>query len=138
MKKLTEVRARSAIADRPVGKVMTLDDLGTDPRSQVVTDSFERVLPQTPLPPASPVPQITSERAITTPITISKASPTQMLSTPIDAQMKKKLNQLRLEHGISTAFIVELALTRFFGTRRNDEIAQELLQQGGRLRRTRR
>jgi len=135
MKKLTEVPARSAIADRPAGKVMTLDDLGTDLRSQVVTDSFERVLPQsTPTPAASP---IASPRAIPAPATISKASPTQMLSTPIDAQMKKKLNQLRLEHGISTAFIVELALTRFFGTRGNDEIAKELLEYGGRLRRTR-
>ena len=135
MKKLTEVPARSAIADRPVGKVMTLDDLGTDPRSQVVTDSFERVLPQSPPTPAASA--IASARAIPTPATISKASPTQMLSTPIDAQMKKKLNQLRLEHGISTAFIVELALTRFFGTRDNDEIAHELLEHGGRLRRTR-
>ena len=135
MKKLTEVPARSAIADRPVGKAMTLDDLGTDPRSQVVADSFERVLPQSPsTPAASPA---TFPHAIPAPATISKASPTQMLSTPIDAQMKKKLNQLRLEHGISTAFIVELALTRFFGTRRNDEIAHELLEHGGRLRRTR-
>ena len=114
---------------------MTLDDLIADPRSQVVAESFERVLPQSlPTPAAS---AIAFPRAIPTPATISKASPTQMLSTPIDAQMKKMLNQLRLERGISTAFIVELALTPFFGTRGNDEIAHELLEHGGPLRRTR-
>jgi hypothetical protein len=58
-----------------------------------------------------------------------------MLSTPIPAALKKRLNGLRLQHSISTAFVVEVALNDFFGDRNDDAIAVDLQARGGCLRR---
>jgi hypothetical protein len=153
-KTLKEIPTRSASAEtKPIGVAMTLDDLDVDVRSQAVAASLERVMPPptspapaqatapapvatlevaAPAPTSAPEPQSAAEPRVTT---AEKKPASQMLSTPIPATLKKRLNGLRLEHSISTAFVVEVALNEFFGTRTNDEIATDLQARGGRLRR---
>ncbi len=153
-KTLKEIPTRSASAEtKPIGVAMSLEDIDVDVRSQTVAESLERVLP-TPVPGApsqaaaiaiaphhradaaptrapepanAPEPQKTSEE--------KKKPASQMLSTPIPAALKRRLNGLRLEHSISTAFVVEVALNEFFGHRTDDAIAADLQARGGRLRR---
>ena len=139
MKKLAEVPARSANASRPLGVAMTLDELGTDTRSQSVAESLERVMPAAPSPQA-PVAAIASTVSKSISSAITSASPltasrTSMLSTPIAKEKKKRVNQLRLDHEISTSFVIEIALTKFFADRSNEAVADELRSLGGRLRR---
>jgi hypothetical protein len=153
-KTLKEIPTRSASAEtKPIGIAMSLDDLDVDVRSQTVAESLERVMP-TPVPGApsqvaasaitmpqrpapaptrapepanAPEPQKTSEE--------KKKPASQMLSTPIPAALKRRLNGLRLQHSISTAFVVEVALNEFFSHRTDDAIAVDLQARGGRLRR---
>jgi FtsZ-interacting cell division protein ZipA len=154
-KTLKEIPTRSAsAATKPIGVAMTLDDLDVDVRSQTVAESLERVMP-------SPTPSAPSQAAASPPITTSlatvseptqavepsiapepqkhseekKKTASQMLSTPIPAALKRRLNGLRLQHSISTAFVVEIALNEFFGDRSDDAIAADLQARGGRLRR---
>jgi hypothetical protein len=162
---LKEIPTRSASAEtKPLGAVMSLDDLEPDVRSQAVAESLERVMPAPTPPPAAvasaapaPAPPIepTAVAATSAPAAapavpapapaIQPVAPlpvagkkiqTQMLSTPIPAAMKKRLNRLRLEHSVSTAFVLEAALTDFFGDRDDETIASELQARGGRLRRS--
>jgi hypothetical protein len=154
-KTLKEIPTRSASAEtKPIGVAMTLDDLDVDVRSQTVAESLERVMPS-PTPgaasqaPASPSiatslatvsePTHAPEPAIAPeprkPSEEKKKPASQMLSTPIPAALKRRLNGLRLQHSISTAFVVEVALNEFFGLRTDDAIAADLQARGGRLRR---
>jgi hypothetical protein len=153
-KTLKEIPTRSASAEtKPIGVAMSLEDLDVDVRSQTVAESLERVLTT----PVGGAPSQVATSAIATPYTATP-SPTralepatanepqktseekkkpanQMLSTPIPAALKRRLNGLRLEHSVSTAFVVEVALNDFFGNRNDDAIAADLQARGGRLRR---
>jgi hypothetical protein len=155
-KTLKEIPTRSASAEtKPIGVAMSLEDLDVDVRSQTVAESLERVMPppapgapsqvaatapiaapqaaapaptRAPEPATAPEPQKTSSEE-------KKKPASQMLSTPIPAALKRRLNGLRLQHSISTAFVVEVALNEFFGHRTDDTIAADLQARGGRLRR---
>jgi hypothetical protein len=157
-KTLKEIPTRSASAEtKPIGVAMKLDDLDVDIRSQTVAESLERVMPlPAPATPgtlaqtAAPAPVAIPQGTAPAPIRASepqtapepratseekKKPASQMLSTPIPAALKKRLNGLRLQHSISTAFVVEVALNDFFGDRNDDAIAVDLQARGGRLRR---
>ncbi len=141
-KELQEISPRSArtVAPSPVplspspGAVMSLDDLPGDGRSQHVGESLERtVLPQVrrdppiaaDIPsPAPPVPPTTKPL-------------TKMIATPIDAQLRQRVRELRGQYEISEAFVVETALRAFLGDRPLADVAADLRARGGRLRRNR-
>ncbi len=153
-KTLKEIPTRSASAEtKPIGVAMSLDDLDVDVRSQTVAESLERVMPPAPGAPS----QAAASASIATPQAAApeptrapgpatvpepakaseeKKPASQMLSTPIPAALKRRLNGLRLQHSISTAFVVEVALNEFFGHRTDDAIAADLHARGGRLRRS--
>jgi hypothetical protein len=144
-KQLQEVAPRSARTVTPPasavpapGAVMSLDDLaGGDARSQHVEQSLERaVLPQ---------PQVQEEEAPPKSDPVPAASPvaqpakpaTKMIATPIDAQLRLRVRELRGQYEISEAFVVETALRAFFADRPLAEVAADLRARGGRLRRSR-
>jgi hypothetical protein len=140
-KTLKEISTRSASAEtKPVGAAMSLEDLDIDVRAQTVAESLGRVLPASPPSPmqsVSPRSIEPSPAQVEAPAPIEKKkATTQMLSTPIPAATKKRLNRLRLEHSISTAFVLQVALDQFFGDRTDETIAAELQARGGRLRRS--
>lgn len=150
-----------------VGLTMQLDDLPVDARSQHLEDSLERAqivntaaeeVPAAPAAnaPASPAahahePVAAAAGNATTPASappITETSPasapppkarpaTKMIATPIDAELRLRVRDLRGRHEISEAFVVETALTEFFGSRPLEEIAADLRARGGRLRRNR-
>jgi len=140
-KQLQEVTPRSARSAAPPpalpapasGSVMSLDDLPADARSQHVEESLERaVLPREEAAPTKAEPP--------TPIVRSAEPPkpaTKMIATPIDAQLRQRVRELRGQYEISEAFVVETALRSFFGERPLADVAADLRARGGRLRRTR-
>jgi len=142
-KQLQEVTPRSArsVAPQPVpaapasSGVMSLDDLSETARSQHVEESLERtVLPQ-------PIEAASSTSAATSTATTQTVRPpkprTKMIATPIDAQLRQRVRDLRGHYEISEAFVVETALRSFFADRPLAEVAADLRARGGRLRRSR-
>jgi len=61
---------------------------------------------------------------------------TKMISTPIDVTLRKMLRDLRNDHEISEGFTVETALREYFRGRSPVEIATDLRERGGCLRRS--
>jgi len=137
-KQLQEVAPRSARTvapppETPSGAVMSLDDLPGDPRSQRVEESLERSV----LPPRE---EGTARRTDTVAPPTSAVPPkptTKMIATPIDAQLRLRVRELRSQHEISEAFVVETALRTFFADRPLADVAADLRARGGRLRRNR-
>jgi len=133
MKKLTErvsVSAREAVPlrDAPAAKVgMRLGDFdGEAERREHIDQALASTVASVPASVAS-IPPERGRPAM---------RPTKMIATPIDATLRKILRDLRNEHEVSEAFILETALREYFGTRPLDEIAADLRRRGGRLRRT--
>jgi hypothetical protein len=60
-----------------------------------------------------------------------------MIATPIDAQLRLRVRELRGQYEISEAFVVETALRTFFADRPLADVAADLRARGGRLRRSR-
>jgi hypothetical protein len=142
-KQLQEVTPRSARSAAPPptvpattsGSVMSLDDLPADARSQQVEESLERaVLPQRQREEGLPQ-RDTSE--VPTPVARPALPATKMIATPIDAQLRQRVREIRGQYEISEAFIVETALRTFFGDRPLADVAADLRARGGRLRRNR-
>lgn len=142
-KQLQEVTPRSArsVAPQPgpttpaAGGVMSLDDLSETARSQHVEESLERtVLPQSRV--EAPSRTLASPPA-TTQIVRPPKPTTKMIATPIDAQLRQRVRELRGQHEISEAFVVETALRAFFADRPLADVAADLRARGGRLRRSR-
>jgi len=136
-KQLQEVAPRSArtVAPPPStatsGAVMSLDDLPTSQRTQHVEESLERAL----LPPAA---EETSRRTDPPTPSAHPAKPaTKMIATPIDAQLRQRVRELRGQYEISEAFVVETALRTFLADRPLADVAADLRARGGRLRRSR-
>ena len=113
---------------------MSLDDLPDGARSQHVEESLERAVLQQrqeegagaktqTSPPPSPVVQPAKRF-------------TKMIATPIDAQLRQRVRELRGQYEISEAFVVETALRTFFAERPLADVAADLRARGGRLRRT--
>ena len=152
-KKLAELTPRSAstVAPTPApvhvapptGAVMTLDDLPGGVRSAHLEESLERAVlaigreeeaparaaeagaaPSPPVNPSPPAPQV-------------KPRATKMIATPIDANLRDRLRELRGSYSISEAFVVETALRTFFADRTLADVASDLRIRGGRLRRSR-
>jgi hypothetical protein len=145
------------------GQTMTLDELPADHRAQTIESSLERIdLNPAPAPaPASPTPapaivpaemsapvdQATSAGAAKSPppqIPIEqppapepKKATVKMISTPIDAELRLRVRELRSVHEISEAFVLESALRDFFANRDLSDVAADLRARGGRLRRNR-
>ena len=165
-KTFTEAAPRSAAVEAPLGsaplptgQTMTLDELPADHRAQTIESSLERIdLNPAPAPPTQapaivpaettpPVDQATSGGAAQSPPTqIPIAQPpapepkkatVKMISTPIDAELRLRVRELRSVHEISEAFVLESALRDFFGDRDLTEVAADLRARGGRLRRNR-
>lgn len=112
---------------------MSLEDLPADLRSQQVEETLERtVLPQAreARPPSRPEPQDAAAVRPTKPTT-------KMIATPIDAQLRQRVRELRGQYEISEAFVLETALRTFFADRALVDVAADLRARGGRLRRTR-
>jgi hypothetical protein len=140
-KQLQEVIPRSArsVAPQPAptapaaGGVMSLDDLSETARSQHVEESLERtVLPQ----PREEAPRATAATSTVTPQTVRPPKPaTKMIATPIDAQLRQRVRDLRGQYEISEAFVVETALRAFLADRPLADVAADLRARGGRLRR---
>jgi len=139
-KQLQEVVPRSARTVAPLpttatsGAVMSLDHLPAGERSQHVEESLERtVLPQAV--------QETSRKTDPQTLTIQTAHPakptTKMIATPIDAQLRQRVRELRGQYEISEAFVVETALRTFLADRPLADVAADLRARGGRLRRSR-
>lgn len=128
--------ARSAVPQPPVaGAVMSLDDVPGSARSRQVEESLERaVLPQQqaeePLHQAVPSPMPPS-------VVRPEKAATKMIATPIDAQLRQRVRELRAQYEVSEAFVVETALRTFFGERSISDVAADLRARGGRLRRSR-
>lgn len=165
-KTFTEAKPRSATDAAPAGTpplgqpgaTMTLDELPDDLRTQNIENSLERIDQGNPVvaaaapgatattgaqtQPASiapPKPVVRAEPAssvIATPAAQAKPA-LKMISTPIDAEVRRRVRELRLSHDISEAFVLETALRDFFGDRENEDIAMDLRARGGRLRRNR-
>lgn len=147
-KNLQEVRPRSArtVAPPPTaappaaapaapGAVMSLDDLPGDQRSQHLEESLERtVLPQ---PREEEAKSRTDPAPAVAPAPPPPKASTKMIATPIDAQLRLRVRELRGQYEISEAFVVETALRTFFGDRAIADVAADLRARGGRLRRTR-
>ena len=142
-KQLQEVAPRSArsVAPQPeppappAGGIMSLDDLSETARSQHVEESLERTV----LPQPKEEPQTRSAPAassIAVPLSAQKST-TKMIATPIDAQLRQRVRQLRGQYEISEAFVVETALRTFFADRPIADVAADLRARGGRLRRNR-
>jgi hypothetical protein len=99
---------------------------------EVIPRSARSVAPQ-PAPRAprtlasSPAPQIARPPKPTT----------KMIATPIDAQLRQRVRELRGQYEISEAFVVETALRAFFADRPLADVAADLRARGGRLRRNR-
>jgi hypothetical protein len=143
-KQLQEVIPRSARSAAPPpavpaaasGSVMSLDDLPADARSQHVEESLERaVLPREEAAPTKAEPPTPIVRSAEPPKPAKPA--TKMIATPIDAQLRQRVRELRGQYEISEAFVVETALRSFFGERPLADVAADLRARGGRLRRTR-
>lgn len=132
-KQLQEVAPRSARTAAPAapaspGAVMSLDDLPANARSQTVEESLERAL----------LPQVKEEESrenVEPPVSAKPA--TKMIATPIDAQLRQRVRELRGQFEISEAFVIETALRTFFADRPLSDVAADLRARGGRLRRTR-
>jgi hypothetical protein len=142
-KQLQEVTPRSARSAAPLpagptaasGSVMSLDDLPADARSQQVEESLERaVLPQRQ---REATPPQGDAAAVPTPVARPVLPATKMIATPIDAQLRQRVRELRGQYEISEAFVVETALRTFFGDRPLADVAADLRARGGRLRRSR-
>jgi hypothetical protein len=102
---------------------MRLDDFKVESeRLEHLNESLAPTIAERPVPPM--IPQALPVRN------------TKMIATPIDAVLRKKLRELRNEHEISEAFIIETALQEYFRGRPLVEIAVELRERGGRLRRS--
>ncbi len=107
---------------------MSLDDIPGNDRSQIVEKSLERAV----------LPQAKEEEPRPTVETLAPAKPaTKMIATPIDAQLRQRVRDLRGQFEISEAFVVETALRTFFADRPLSDVAADLRARGGRLRRTR-
>lgn len=138
-KQLQEVVPRSARTvapppQVPSGAVMSLDDLPGDVRSQRVEEALERTV----LPPREEEAARKTEPVLPATPALPPAAPTtKMIATPIDAQLRMRVRELRSQHEISEAFVVETALRTFFGDRPLADVAADLRARGGRLRRNR-
>ena len=164
-KTYTEAKPRSAKDAAPAGTppaiqpgaTMTLDELPDDHRTQNLGESLERIdrndtgaasgsagtvgtqprnEPVTTAPPGPPISKEPIPSAPATPVPPVKLA-LKMISTPIDAEVRRRVRELRLSHDISEAFVLETALRDFFRDREIEEIAMDLRARGGRLRRNR-
>ena len=142
-KQLHEVTPRSARSVAPqlaptasaAGGVMSLDDLSETARSQHVEESLERtVLPQ----PREEMPSKTTAPSPAPTRAVRPLKPaTKMIATPIDAELRQRVRDLRGHYEISEAFVVETALRAFLADRPLADVAADLRARGGRLRRNR-
>ena len=141
-KQLHEVAPRSARTVAPPaatliaasGAVMTLDDLPLEGHSERIAESLERaVLPQRT---EGATPAKTEDSPPATPVRRAKPA-MKMIATPIDAELRQRVRDLRAQHEIAETFVVETALRTFFADRPLADVAADLRARGGRLRRTR-
>lgn len=142
-KQLQEIAPRSArnVAPPPdpappaSGAVMSLEDLPGNVRSQHVEQSLERTV----MPPhRGERPREATDRQTAVAAAVPPPKPTtKMIATPIDAQLRQRVRELRGQYEISEAFVVETALRTFFADRALAEVAADLRARGGRLRRNR-
>jgi hypothetical protein len=103
---------------------MRLDDFSTpNERSEHLNESLASTIAEPPPPQERATPQSQPVRA------------TKMIATPIDIGLRKTLRELRNGYEISEAFTIEIALKSYFDNRPLEEIAVELRERGGRLRR---
>lgn len=113
---------------------MSLDDLPADVRSRQVEESLERTV--LPAPREGQAATKLDVAASSLPSPSLKAA-TKMIATPIDAQLRLRVRELRGQYEISEAFVVETALRTFFADRPLADVAADLRARGGRLRRSR-
>jgi hypothetical protein len=125
-KNLRPVVPQSASATVPIGG-MRLDDFAVESRPLNRLDPLNEALAST-LVERPPLP-------IQIPHQAPAVRATKMIATPIDAGLRKRLRELRNDYEISEAFIIETALQEYFDGRPLAEIAAELRERGGRLRR---
>lgn len=116
--------AREAVPS--VGTGMHLDDFAvSNPRVDHLEESLAPTIAELkPVIPTTPSPHNAPTRT------------TKMIATPIEAGLRKMLRELRNEYEVSEAFTIETALRAYFGDRPLAEIAAELRERGGRLRRS--
>lgn len=143
-KQLQEVAPQSArsIAPLPsaqpqpsperVGAVMSLDELPGDARSLYVEESLERTILQPRVEDTAP-----ATTAFAPAVQATGKRGTKMIATPIDAELRRSVRELRGQYEVSESFVVETALRAFFADRPLADIASDLRARGGRLRRAR-